>query len=70
MKVAIISNESGKVVAAMKLADGRIRVGMRSRDKSHQYHEIDLPEKLSSARIKDIVKEVKIDKPGGVPRFR
>jgi hypothetical protein len=70
MKVAIISNESGKILAALKLADDRVRVGMRSRDKSHQYHEIDLPEKLASARIKDIVKELKIDKTGGVPHFR
>jgi hypothetical protein len=70
MKIAVISNPSGKMVAAMRLAPkGPIGVGMRSRNPQDLYHELDIPEEHKSKGIAEIVKRIQITKPGDAPRF-
>jgi hypothetical protein len=73
MKLTIVTDGAGQVVAAMKAPDPVPRDGIgatiRPASPDHRLHEITLPARLESARIAEILRQVRIHDDGRAPDF-
>jgi hypothetical protein len=65
MKVHVISDSSGRIVAVMK---AHASVSMKAREGQH-FHEIEVPEHARRLGPDQIAKHLKIHQPGQAPKF-
>lgn len=71
MKLSLIVDRSGQVIAAMKVpddvpADG-VGAVIRPASPDHRLHEIALPSRLEATRIREIVRKVRTYDDGRAP---
>jgi hypothetical protein len=69
MKLHTIIDSSGRLVAVMRvLKHQKIGMGLKPREGQH-FHEIELPDHARQLRPEQIVKRLKITRPGEAPKF-
>jgi hypothetical protein len=65
MKIRIITDGSGKVIAAHRLAkEGQARTGIRPAMADHTLHQVEQPAELAKLPLHEVVKRFRLDGAG------
>ncbi|HTU50062.1 MAG TPA: hypothetical protein VMF56_05670 [Acidobacteriaceae bacterium] len=69
MKLHVVSNSEGKIVAAMRLLeDGPVRIGLRAREKQY-LHEVEVPLSLHGLTHAEMARRLVVKTIGKAPAF-